>query len=171
MEQIEFNSDGTVRLPQPDDIIETDKDAALGSYVLMFAVWAVGLPIPFLSIIASIIYYYINKKESRFVNFHLYQALIIQWLLTVVNVALIVWLIIMIINNFAGYKPFLVFAAFTVVWNLFFVIYSIFACLRAKAGRFCYMPFFGKMIFEKYYGREARTYEKKKIENRPPAGF
>lgn len=173
MEKIILNPDGFVELPQPDEISKNDRDTAMGSYLMLFAAFAVGLPFPFLNLLASIIYYYVNKKESRFVNFHLYQSNIIQLLMSIVNCALIVWLVILAVHNFIDYKPFVVFLIFSVIWNIYFIIFSIVACIRSKDGRFCYLPVFGKIIFDKFYGSKAQAmqYEEKKAENRPPAGF
>ena len=62
-----------IKIPQPDQITQSEKDSAMGAYMMMFVTWAIGLPLPFLNIIAAIIYHFMNKKESRFVAFHSFQ--------------------------------------------------------------------------------------------------
>jgi len=67
-----------IRLPQPDELSEREKDDAMGAYLMMFATWVVGLPLPVLNLIAAVIYFYVNKKSSRFVAFHALQSLLSQ---------------------------------------------------------------------------------------------
>ena len=89
MEPIQFTEDGQIKLPHPHEISKKEKDDAMGAYLMMFAVWAAGLPLPLLNLIAAIIYYFINKKESRFVAFHAYQSLITQVIVSLLNASLI----------------------------------------------------------------------------------
>jgi hypothetical protein len=55
-------------LPQPDDISIREKEDAMGAYLMMFAAHAIGLPLPIISLVAAIIYLYLNRKTSRFVH-------------------------------------------------------------------------------------------------------
>jgi len=57
-------------LPQPGEIPEREKEDAMGAYLMMFAAVAIGLPLPVINLIAAIIYYYVNRKKSRFIHFH-----------------------------------------------------------------------------------------------------
>jgi hypothetical protein len=50
-------------VPQPEELSNKEKDDAMGGYLMMFAALAVGLPLPIINLIASIIYYYTNKKK------------------------------------------------------------------------------------------------------------
>ena len=43
-------------LQQPDEIPEREKEDAMGAYLMMFAAVAIGLPLPIINLIASIIY-------------------------------------------------------------------------------------------------------------------
>ena len=65
-------------LPQPEEIPEREKEDAMGAYLMMFAAVAIGLPLPIINLIASFIYYYINRKKSRFIHFHSLQSLLSQ---------------------------------------------------------------------------------------------
>src|ERR1700722_13083912 len=72
-------------LPQPAEITIREKEDAMGAYLMMFAALAVGLPLPIINLIAAVIYYYVNKSNSRFVKFHAFQALISQIPTTIMN--------------------------------------------------------------------------------------
>ena len=178
MDTLIIGPDGKAVLPQPDDIPDKDKSDAMGSYLMMFVAVAVGLPLPFLNIIAAIVYFVVNKKK-RFVAFHAYQSLISQIFVSLLNAVLVVWLIVnIVLSSFGTYSPWTVFSVpffcytgFTFICNILYVIYSITGCVKANKGILYYMPVFGKMSYNKYYGEKAaavQEQEKTASWNRPP---
>ena len=64
-----------VKLPQPQDLSEREKEDAMGAYLMMFAALATSLPLPIINLIAAIVYYYINRKKGRFIHFHCLQSM------------------------------------------------------------------------------------------------
>jgi uncharacterized Tic20 family protein len=173
MEALKLTKDGKIKLPQPNDITKKEKEDAMGAYLMMFAALAFGLPLPIISLIASFIYYFINKKKSRFVAFHSHQALISQLFISLLNAMLVTWLIVILVYNVkrgANYfnDYFYLFLAFTIIWNLIYFIVSIVACVKANQGRFFYMLFFGRISFNKFYSKKEAVKKKSKTENLPP---
>jgi uncharacterized Tic20 family protein len=160
-----------IKLPQPDEISSAEKDDAMGAYLMMFAAWAVGLPLPILNLIAAVIYFYVNKKTSRFVAFHALQSLLSQIPVTLINVALIVWLVRNVITGAVYSSGFFILLAVMVCSNILYLIFSIAALVRAKKGNFFYIPFFGRVAFGRYYGPNAVSLEVSVKENRPPEGY
>ena len=158
-------------LPQPDEISSTEKDDAMGAYLMMFAAWAIGLPLPILNLIAAVIYFYVNKKTSRFVAFHALQSLISQIPVTLLNVALIVWLFRILITGLPFTSGFYVLLGIMACSNILYVIFSIAALVRAKKGNFFYFPFFGRVAFSRFYGPKAVSIDSSVKENRPPEGY
>ena len=139
------------RLPQPDELSGREKDDAMGSYLMMFAAWGIGLPLPVLNLIAAVIYFYVNKKSSRFVAFHALQSLLSQIPVTVVNIGLIAWLIRVLIGDIGFSSTFFIYLSFMVLINLLYLIFSIIGLVHARKGRFYYMPVFGRISFRRYY--------------------
>ena len=45
-----------IALPQPHEIPKRDREDAMGAYLMMFAAWGAGLPLPLLNLLAAIIY-------------------------------------------------------------------------------------------------------------------
>lgn len=160
-----------IKLPQPDELSEREKDDAMGAYLMMFATWAVGLPLPVLNLIAAVIYFYVNKKSSRFVAFHALQSLLSQVPVTMVNIGLVAWLIRTLIGSIGFSSAFFIYLSFMVMINLLYLIFSIFGLIHARKGRFYYMPFFGRISFSRYYGPNAESLNKPVPPNRPPEGF
>ena len=161
-----------VDLPQPEDLTDREKEDAMGAYLMMFAAWAVGLPLPVLNLIAAFIYFMINRKKSRFVAFHGLQSMLSQIPVTILNIGVIVWLIRnLVLGDLANWPQFLTYLAFTGLANLLYVIFSLVAMVRAKKGNFYYMPFFGRLAFGHYYGPNAQPLIPPTPPNRPPEGF
>ena len=82
-----------IALPQPSEIPERQKDDAMGAYLMMFASLALGLPIPLLNLIASVIYFFVNRKNGDFVAFHALQALLSHIPVVLLNAGVIGWLV------------------------------------------------------------------------------
>jgi uncharacterized membrane protein len=161
-----------VNLPQPEDISNSEKEDAMGAYLMMFAAWAVGLPLPILNLVAAFIYFMINRKKSRFVAFHGLQSMLSQIPVTILNIGVIVWLIRnLVVEDLANWPQFLTYLAFVGLVNLLYVIFSLVAMVKAKKGNFYYMPFFGRIAFARYYGPDAPPLERPTPPNRPPEGF
>ena len=161
-----------IKLPQPNELSEREKDDAMGAYLMMFAAWAVGLPLPVLNLIAAVIYFYVNKKSSRFVAFHALQSLFSQVPVTMVNIGLVAWLVRTLIGSNGFSSAFFIYLSFMVLINLLYLIFSIIGLVHARKGRFYYMPFFGRISFNRYYGPNAESSSKPPVPpNRPPEGF
>lgn len=160
-----------LRLPQPDEISEREKEDAMGAYFMMFASLGLGFPLPFINLIASVVYFVIHRRKSRFVAFHALQSLLEQIPVTVFNAGLIAWLLVIVFTDLHFPREFFVLLVFVVVVNIADIVISVMALMHARKGRFYYMPLFGRAAFGVYYGPRARALEKPVEPNRPPAGF
>jgi uncharacterized membrane protein len=165
------NASFTVQLPQPGEISQREKEDAMGAYLMMFAAWAFGLPLPVLNLIAAIIYFFVNKKISRFVAFHSLQSLLSQIPVTALNVTLLVWLIRILLGNMVFHPAFFVALIFAGLVNILYLVFSVAALVHARRGQYYYMPVFGRISFGRYYGARAVSLEKVLPPNRPPEGF
>src|SRR4051812_33059988 len=129
-------SRGYYPLPQPEELTIREKEDAMGAYLMMFAALGAGLPLPIINLIAAIIYYYINKTNSKFVRFHSYQSLISQIPTTIMNAVMIFWGLRIAIsdswhltNNFKGY------VAMVFIANLIYFIGGIIGAVKARKGQ------------------------------------
>jgi len=168
MENINLAADGSVILPQPDELAKKDKDDAMGAYLMMFAAWGIGLPLPFLGLIAALIYHNLNNKKSRFAAFHSLQSLYSETAISIINGVFIIWLIKAAVSHPSGFTTaFFIYLAFTVFWNLVYAIASIVACVKAKNGQFFYFLGFGQLAFNAYYGERAIIRNQMNADNKP----
>jgi uncharacterized membrane protein len=155
-----------IDIPQPDQIDIREKEDAMGAYFMMFAALAAGLPLPVMNLIAAIIYLFLNKKKSRFIHFHSLQSLLSQIPVSILNVALIVWLIKAIFFEFRFNNYFKGFLAMVIAANLIYIIFSIIAAVKARKGEFYYFLFFGRIAY--HYAYKADTVQERKVVNQPP---
>jgi len=139
-------------LPQPEELTNKEKDDAMGGYLMMFAALAVGLPLPIINLIASIVYYYTNKTNSRFVRFHTYQAMISQLPLTLLNAICVAWALrIFVATSWYITPEFTGYAMMLAVANLVYIIFGIISAIKASKGRMYYYWIFGRMAYEKVF--------------------
>lgn len=163
----------TIALPQPGDISQREKDDAMASYLMMFASWAVGLPLPLVNLVASFVYYAVNRKSSKFVAFHALQSLASQVPVSLLNAGVVGWGIGLLVKGGAagGLWPFLGYVFFTAAANILYLAFSIVALVHANKGRFYYLPFFGRLAFDRHYGPAAAERARPTWVNRPPEGM
>lgn len=153
-----MNNRPTVVIPQPDQLSAREKDDAMGAYLMMFGALGAGLPLPFVSTIAAVIYHVLNAKKSRFVGFHSLQSLVSESAVSILNAVVIIWaLCIWLMKEVTLDRWFLTFAIFTLLWNLIYAVFSVIACIHAKNGRFYYFWIIGRIAFRYYYARDNRN--------------
>jgi uncharacterized Tic20 family protein len=156
-------------LPQPDDIPVREREDAMGAYLMMFASIGAGLPLPIINLIASIVYYYVNRGKSRFVRFHTHQSLLSQFPTSLINAGLVFWSAqIWLFQNldFPG-NVFWGYFWMAVAANLLYFIYSIVAAVKARKGQFYYLIFFGRLSYLHAY--KVRSEEITPPVNSPPS--
>lgn len=163
-------------VPQPDDITQTEKEDAMGSYLMMFAAFAVGLPLPIINLIAAIVYYILNRKKSRYVKFHCLQSLLSQIPTTLMNAILVGWTIrqffFEVIDNpnnidWEVSSTYIGYIIAVAIANLLYVIFSIIAAVKANKGQFYYFLFFGKIAYHYAYLNTGSELNPKTV-NKPP---
>jgi uncharacterized membrane protein len=166
------DTSAAVRLPQPDEIPEREREDAMAAYLMMFASLAIGLPIPLVNLVASVIYFLVNRKSSLFVAFHSLQALLTHIPVVLLNAGLVGWLVVNLVLKAEFLPGFFWYMFFTILTNLAYIVWSIVALIRAHKGRFIYMPLVGRFCFGRYYGPNAvKRRDPRRWENKPPEGF
>ena len=138
-------------LPQPKEIDVREREDAMGAYLMMFAAVAIGLPLPVINLIAAIIYYFVNRKKSRFIHFHCLQALLSNIPTTVINWALVIWGVTIFFTDRIVTDTFWAYAVFAGLTTLLYFIISLIAAYKARKGEMYYILLFGKMAYQTAY--------------------
>ena len=165
-----MDGETAIPLPQPEDISRREREDAMGAYLMMFAAWGIGLPLPVLNLAAAGIYYGLHRRKSKFTAFHALQSLTSQIPVTLANAGLLVWFLRTVIGEYYYTRGFWIYLAFTAALNLAYIITSLAALTRAYRGNFFYFPVFGRWAFERWYGAKARGKDELKVRpNLPPS--
>lgn len=155
-------------LPQPNKIAEREKEDAMGAYLMMFAAVAIGLPLPIINLIAAVIYYFVNRKKSRFINFHCLQSLLSQIPTTLINWVVVIWGIRIFFTDLTLNNSFWAFAIFAGLTTFLYFIFSIIAAYKARQGKMYYFLFFGKIAYEAAYRVKPESIQGTEPINKPP---
>ncbi|MEO9870813.1 DUF4870 domain-containing protein [Ekhidna sp.] len=153
-------------IPQPSELSDREKDDAMGSYLMMFASIAVGLPLPIINLIAAVVYYFTNRSKGLFVHFHSLQSLISQLPTTVINAIGVFWAVRIyffdwdLTDNFRGY------VIMAIIFNLAYFAFSILGAVKARKGRMYYFLFFGRLSYEAVF--KIKEIDEGKNQNLPP---
>ena len=134
-------------LPQPDEIPVREREDAMGAYLMMFASIGAGLPLPIINLIAAVIYFFVNKKKSRFVHFHSLQSLLSQLPTSLINAGAVFWGLRIFILEWDFSDSFKGYLWMALVANLIYFVFSIVAAVQARKGRMYYLIFFGRMSY------------------------
>jgi uncharacterized Tic20 family protein len=158
-----------VEIPQPNQIDYKERERAMASYLMMFVNAGLGLPLPFINLLAAFIYYYAFRKTSPFVNFHAFQSFLSQVPVTIMNgVAVVIGIRILIFDlpfteSFQGYL------IAVVAVNLVYIVFSIIAAVRAYNGRMYYFLYFGRVAYvNAFKNRGEDMASEKEVLNKPP---
>lgn len=170
-EELQFDSKGNLTLPQPNEINRQERDDAMASYFMMFIGLTLSLALPFVNLVASIIYYFIVRGKGRFVAFHAYQSLISQILISFFNTVAISYFVVFFLNGAILREltlQFIIIFSVVALWNIVYFILSLCGMIHAYKGRFFYFPFFGLIAFNHVYGKKSMLRKGKEIKNLPP---
>jgi uncharacterized membrane protein len=161
--------DEFIDIPQPNQIDVKQRERAMASYLMMFVNAGIGLPLPFINLVAAFVYYYALRKTSPFVYFHAYQSFLSQIPVTIINgIAVVQGMRIFFFelgftDSFKGYL------VAVVIVNLIYIVFSIIAAVKAYQGRMYYFLFFGRIAYvDAFRKKEEGTNEKEERINKPP---
>lgn len=139
-------------LEQPDELSKKEKEDAMGAYLMMFAAIGAGLPLPIINLIASVIYFFVQKRNTRFVRFHSLQSLWSQIPTTLVNAGAMYWTLqIFLFDNLEATDLYFGYLIMLVVLNLAYFAFSIVGAVKARNGKMYYFLFFGKLCYHQVY--------------------
>lgn len=157
-------------VPQPEEVTKREREDGMGAYLMMFAGIAAGLPLPILNLLASIIYWAVNKGKSRFVKFHCLQSLWSQLPTTLLNAGLFYWTVrILILDRLDFNDQYFGYLAMVIITNVVYFIFSIVGAIQARAGKMYYFVFFGRLSYQQAFAVSADDHAAGAAPvNRPP---
>jgi uncharacterized Tic20 family protein len=122
-----------------------EAEKASNSYVmsLLAVVW--GLPLPFVNLLATLIFYLANKNAPKFVRWHCTQALLSQSSLLIINTASVAWSLLLLFHKEAITNNYIAFIITAIIFNIWEFIATIDAALKTRKGIHVEWFFFGSL--------------------------
>ncbi len=124
---------------------DMEREKASNGYLMSLLAVMVGLPLPIVNLLASVIFYFSNRKSTLFVRWHCTQTLVSQLTLLIVNAIGFSWTMSIIFgdnmlsNEYIGY----VITIFT--FNVIEFIFTINAAIKVRKGQHVEWWFWGPL--------------------------
>lgn len=124
---------------------EEEAEKASNSYLMSLLVIIVGLPIPLINLIATLIFYLMNRKESVFVRWHCTQALLSQLVLFFINSYSFWWTVSILFGDETFSNYYFAYVSMAIVINIIELITTIHAAIQTRKGKHVEFFFFGPL--------------------------
>jgi uncharacterized membrane protein len=124
---------------------DEDSEKASNSYLMSLLVIIVGLPIPLINLIATLIFYLMNRKASVFVRWHCTQALLSQLVLFFINSYSFWWTVSILFGHEIFSNYYFAYVAMAIVINIIELITTIHAAIQTRKGKHVEFFFFGPL--------------------------
>ncbi len=113
---------------------EHEAEAASNSYLMSVIAIVVGLPLPIINLIATLIFYFGNRKSTYFVRWHCSQALVSQISMLFINSFGFWWTISIIFTDATISNRYIAYMITAIVFNLTEFIATIYTAIQTRKG-------------------------------------
>jgi hypothetical protein len=125
----------------------TDEEAekASNSYLMSVIAIIVGLPLPIINLIATLIFFLSNLKGTLFVRWHCTQALLSQFSLLIINSLGFWWTISVIFRKAQATNEFFAYIAVVLLFNLVEFVATVYTAIQTRKGIHVEWLFYGRL--------------------------
>lgn len=113
---------------------EYEMEKASNSYLMSIVFLTIGMPLPFVNLIGTIIFWSGNKNESFFVRWHCMQAFLTQFTLFIVNIVGLVWAANLYFKELPVNNWFISYLLTLLIFNLLEFIATIAGAVQTRKG-------------------------------------
>jgi uncharacterized Tic20 family protein len=124
---------------------DEESEKASNSYLMSLLVIIVGLPIPLINLIATFIFFLMNRKASVFVKWHCTQALLSQLVLFFINSYTFWWTVSILFGEETFSNDYFAYLSTAIVINITELISTIYAAIQTRKGKHVEFFFFGPL--------------------------
>ena len=124
---------------------EDEAEAASNSYLMSLLAIIVGLPIPIINLIATVIFFLGNRKSTFFVRWHCTQALLSQFSMLLVNSTGFWWSISIIFSDEEITSNYIAYVLAAFIFNTIEFIATIITASRTRKGIHVEWLFYGPL--------------------------
>ncbi len=124
---------------------EHEEEQASGSYLMSLIAIIVGIPLPIVNLLATLIFYLANRKSSFFVRWHCTQALLSQFSLLLINSFGFWWTISIIFTEETISDKYIAYMIMVFLFNLTEFIATIYSAIQTRKGIHVEWWFYGPL--------------------------
>ena len=126
----------------PDDY---EKEKASNSYIMSLIAFAVGLPLPIINLLATIMFFIGNRKGSYFVRWHCTQALFSQLTIFFVNSYGFWWTMSILFGDETLSSGYIAYMLTVLILNISELIITIITAIKTRKGEHVKWFFYGDL--------------------------
>lgn len=124
---------------------EHEAEKASNSYVMSLVAVAVGLPLPIVNLIATIVFALSNRRSTYFVRWHCTQALLSQITLVFLNSIGFWWTVSIITETRQISNAYFGYLIPVILFNIAELVANIYAAIETRKGKHVSFFFFGEL--------------------------
>ena len=124
---------------------EHEAETASNSYLMSLIAIIVGLPLPIINLIATLIFYLSNRKSTYFVRWHCTQALLSQLSMLFINSYGFCWSVSIIFTNETITNNYIAYLIAAIIFNLTELIVTIYTAIKTRKGIHVEWWFYGTL--------------------------
>jgi len=124
---------------------EHEAEKASNSYLMSLMAVVVGLPLPIINLIATLIFYLGNRRGTYFVRWHCTQALLSQASLLVMNSFGFWWTFSIIFGDEVLTNRYIAYLITVFLFNLTDVVATIYTAIQTRKGKHIEWWFYGDL--------------------------
>lgn len=114
---------------------EHESEKASNSYLMSLIAVMVGLPLPIINLIATLIFYLGNRKGTYFVRWHCTQALLSQFSLLFINSFGFWWTVSVLFTEEQISNRYIAYMLAAILFNLAELIATIYTAIQTRKGK------------------------------------
>ena len=124
---------------------DMEREKASNGYLMSLLAVMVGMPFPIINLLASVIFYFSNRKSTYFVRWHCTQTLLSQLTLLWVNAIGFSWTMSIMFGDNVLTNKYLAYIITILLFNLAEFIFTISAAVRVRKGKHVEWWFWGPL--------------------------
>ncbi len=124
---------------------EHEAEKASSSYLMSLIAIVVGLPLPIINLIATLIFYISNRKSTYFVRWHCTQALLSQLSMLFINSFGFWWTVSIIFTDETITNKYIAYIIAAFIFNLTEFIATIYTAIQTRKGYHVEWWFYGTL--------------------------
>jgi len=124
---------------------EHEAEKASNSYLMSIIAGIAGLPLPVINLIATVVFYFGNRKGTYFVRWHCTQALFSQASLLFINTAGFIWALMIFFGPRVITNSFIAYIIAMLVFNVIEFISTLDSAIKTRKGLHVEWFFYGNL--------------------------